>query len=120
MDSERLTAIPYDSLEQDFYRAARTGFDADITWYDGTRASLREVILGKAMDQARSGLERLGLETDPWLGIIEQRATSGRTGAHWIEDHWKTMANPEQLVLDYLELARNNLPVHQWPLNSSA
>lgn len=119
-DSEHLTVIPYASLEQDFYRAARTGLDADITWYDGRKTCIKKMILDNALDQAKSGLARLGVESEPWLGIIEQRVISGRTGAYWIKNYWNEKADSEQLVLDYLELARNNLPVHEWPLKSSA
>lgn len=119
-DAEKLMAIPYESLEQDFYRVARKGLEADITWYNGVKASAREVILDTALEQARSGLSGLGLESDPWLEIIEQRVKSGRTGAHWIQDHWNQEADSEKLVTDYLALAGNNLPVHEWPLKSGA
>ena len=111
-----LTRQPYRMLEQDFYRVARHGLDADIGWFDGRRGNARKLMLERALPAAAEGLERLGIESaDDWLHIIRERVITGQTGARWIDRRWTRLADAEALVRDYLDLADDDRPVHDWP-----
>ena len=79
---------------------------------------------------AREGLLQAGVaaaEADGLLDVISARAASGQTGAAWQR---ATLAAAEgrhdrqralALMLDcYLQCADTGLPVHTWPVASSA
>jgi len=110
-----LTQVPYETLEVDFYRAARDGLDASVHWPDGQELPLKTVLMKKAIPLARANLKQAGIEdTDRWLDIIEARVERGATGAHWITNHWKRFGDSAQLVREYIEQAQSNQPVHLW------
>ncbi len=112
---DTLTRVPYETLEADFYRAARDGLDASVHWPDGQELALKEILLQKAIPLARTNLKQAGIEdTDRWLDIIEARVKQEATGAHWITSHWKRFGDSAQLVREYIEQARTNRPVHLW------
>ena len=110
-----LTKVPYETLEADFYRAARDGLDATAHWPDGQETSLQQILLDHALPLARANLAQAGIEnTGHWLDIIEARVKSGATGAAWISKHWKQFGDSGQLVCDYIAHAQTNQPVHRW------
>ena len=115
-DAAALTRIPYESLEQDFYQAARLGLDANVSWCHGEMDTMQNMLLKHAIPTAYQGLQKLGVENpEHWLDIIEQRVKTGKTGADWISRHWEKYQNENALVHDYLANARQNIPVHRWP-----
>ena len=115
-DAAALTRIPYESLEQDFYQAARLGLQANVSWLHGEMDTMKNMLQQHAIPAAYRGLERLGIENPQrWLNIIEQRVASGKTGADWIARHWEKYHDENALVQKYLEHARQNCPVHRWP-----
>jgi hypothetical protein len=117
MDPQQLTQIPYHSLEQDFYQVARKGLDAEVTWCNGKMGSMQQILLKYAIPVARQGLINLGIEqVDQWIDIIQQRTTTGQTGAKWILAHWGKNSDTSTLVQQYLQHARKNIPVHLWPV----
>jgi hypothetical protein len=110
-----LTQVPYETLEADFYRAAREGLGASVHWPDGQELPLKTVLLEKAIPLARANLQQAGIkDTDRWLDIIEARVKQGATGAHWITKHWKRFGDSARLVREYIEQAQSNQPVHLW------
>ena len=112
---EQLTEVPFEILEADFYRAAREGLDCSVHWPDGDEAPLRQILVERALPLAREALACAQIENcDRWLDIIEARIESGRTGAHWIYQHWKQFGDSAQLVRDYIARAKTNRPVHLW------
>jgi len=112
---DTLTKVPYESLEADFYRAAREGLGASVHWPDGQELPLKQILLEQAIPLARANLEQTGIEdTDRWLDIIEARVKQEATGAHWIASHWKRFGDGAQLVREYIEQAQTNQPVHRW------
>ncbi len=111
-----LTRIPYSSLEQDFYQVARQGLDAEITWCNGKMGSMQQILLNDAIPAARAGLESLGIRhTQKWLDIIQQRSANAQTGARWIMNFWQKRPDTSALVMQYMQHARRNIPVHLWP-----
>ena len=113
---DALTRVPYETLEADFYRAAREGLGASVHWPDGQSSSLRQILLDQAIPLARENLKQAGIQdTDRWLDIIEARVKQEATGAHWIASHWKRFGDGAKLVREYIEQAQTNQPVHRWP-----
>jgi hypothetical protein len=112
---DELTQVPYETLETDFYRAAREALAASVHWPDGRELPMKQILLEQAIPLARANLKQAGIgDTDRWLDIIEARVKKEATGAHWIAKHWKRHGNSAQLVREYIEQARTNQPVHLW------
>ncbi len=113
---EDLTRIPFEVLEQDFYRVARQGLEARVNWCNGEMDSMQKLLLNHAIPVAATGLAKMGIESpEKWLDIIQARVTSGRTGADWILSFRKKNEDMNALVKAYLDNARNDTPVHLWP-----
>ncbi|MDH3632628.1 MAG: hypothetical protein OER98_16015 [Gammaproteobacteria bacterium] len=112
---DNLTTVPYESLETDFYRAARKGLGAEVHWIDGEVLPLKQALLERALPLARSYFKKAGIEdTDRWLDVIKARVEREATGSRWILRHWKQFGDSARLVCDYIEQARTNQPVHLW------
>ncbi|MGD2172511.1 MAG: glutamate-cysteine ligase family protein [Gammaproteobacteria bacterium] len=110
-----LVRLPFETLEADFYRAARHGLEADAHWPDGQQAPLRRLLLENALPLARECFARTGIEdTDRWLDIVEARVDSEATGARWIASHWLRHGDAPRLVREYIAQAQTNRPVHLW------
>jgi gamma-glutamyl:cysteine ligase YbdK (ATP-grasp superfamily) len=114
-----------------FYEAARLGVEAELEWPDGPggrggRFGAAELV-GRLLPEARRGLVEAGVEAeeaDRLLGVIEERAAAGQTGAVWQR---RTLAALEgakadreqalsELLERYLELQAGGEPVHTWPV----
>jgi len=114
--TDDLTEMPFDGLEQDFYKVAREGLPARVRWCNGEIDTIQNLLLKYAIPCARSGLETLGIDNpEKWLDIIRARVSSGRTGADWILRYCQQHPDLHKLVLTYLDNASKNVPVHLWP-----
>jgi gamma-glutamylcysteine synthetase len=113
--------IPFVRAQKNFYAAAREGLSAKIIWSDGKPRVLSELILEHLLPAARKGLDHLGIDVEDarrFLGIIEDRARFGRTGASW-QRSWVASygMDAEGLVESYLAGQESGKPVHAWPLS---
>ena len=84
--AERLSI---DDARQNLVVCARYGLDARVRWLDGESVDVGTLVLGRLLPAARRGLEQLGVDrrdADRYLGVIERRVASGRTGARWALD----------------------------------
>ncbi|HEY4491350.1 MAG TPA: hypothetical protein VI958_05085, partial [Acidobacteriota bacterium] len=78
------TILPFDSAKENFYAAARYGLKAHFTWFGGQALSAPELILRHLLPLSNRGLRNAGIDDrdrDYYLGIIEKRVGSGKTGA---------------------------------------
>jgi CBS domain-containing protein len=79
--------MDFDHARANLYAAARDGLSAQFLWLDHEEFSARELVLEKLLPLAAKGLARAGVHeqvaTD-YLGIIEKRVTTQRTGARWM------------------------------------
>ncbi|MCB1734618.1 MAG: glutamate--cysteine ligase [Gammaproteobacteria bacterium] len=112
--------LPFSLARDNFYTAARHGLDAHVVWFDGVRNDLQGLILDELLPRAASGLARLDIDAEDaarFLGVIERRVRTRRTGAWW-QRHCAEMCGAEmpQLVQAYRAHQRSGLPVHEWPL----
>jgi gamma-glutamyl:cysteine ligase YbdK (ATP-grasp superfamily) len=112
--------FPFETVRDNFYQAARLGMRAPLFWLNGNSVDITELCLELLLPQAREGLLSLGVdphEVSYWLGIIEQRVATGRTGAawqrQWVERHGSDMG---ELTQAYLERQASGAPVHEWDL----
>lgn len=103
-----------------FYGAARDGLRARVVWLDGKRIALQPLLLETLLPLARRGLKGLDIDKadiDNYLGVIQARVATGRTGAHWqrafTARHGLCM---KALTEAYLKCQQGGLPVHEWEL----
>ncbi|MEV0586496.1 glutamate--cysteine ligase [Nonomuraea sp. NPDC050310] len=109
-----LTGYKFGEVYQNFYRAARQGLSAKLSWpgHEG-ELDASELILS-LLPQARAGLLEAGVvpdEADTALEIIAQRVRTGRTGAVWQREF---PGDARALVTAYRKLALSGVPVHLW------
>ncbi len=112
--------LPFAQAKENFYRAARDGFDARIIWLDGRETGVRTLLSDEILHMAREGLVLLGIdeeEIDRYIGIARARTASGQNGAAWQRAHAETCGHDFfRLTADYLAAQRSGAPVHEWPL----
>jgi CBS domain-containing protein len=88
------TRIAFDDTRMNFVVAARLGLDSHFTWLDGERISAEALLCERLLPLARRGLESSGVaagDVDKYLGVIEERVRSGRTGSRWVVDSFDSM-----------------------------
>jgi hypothetical protein len=112
---------------ENFSECARRGLDATVYWPGLGEASVDELVLRRLLPMAAEGLQRWGVTAsvaDRYLGIIEQRAKTGRNGAGWqvetvhaLEGRGADRATALTRMLErYCDGMHSNEPVHTWPL----
>ena len=117
--------MAFEDAKVNFLAAAQHGLDARFTWLDGRRLGARELLRKTLIPDAREGLEALRVpveDIERYLGIIEGRVSTGRTGARWLMD---SLANAregerETVCRDAVKIMHTRqagaLPVHCWEL----
>ena len=122
--------MAFDDAKLNFFRAARHGLDAHFQWLDGETHNAATLILNQLLPLARQGLINAhvaGGDIDKYLGIIEERAQSGQTGARWImksvsemRDSTTKDAKQVKLTAEILANQKRGEPVHRWPVMKKA
>ena len=117
-------ALPFETVAQDFFSAARHGLDAQIHWLDGRIHPARELILERILPMSALGLEASGIDgsdIERYLSVIEQRVRTGRTGSSWILDSISAAGPGQPSGQLYSRIAEGiaerqlyNAPVHTW------
>ncbi|MBI5851922.1 MAG: CBS domain-containing protein [Planctomycetes bacterium] len=86
--------MTFDIAKDNFTSAARSGLRAQFTWIGGTSYTAQALILEHLLPLARQGLEHRGIDRgdiDRYLGVLEERVRTGRTGAQWMLDSLAAM-----------------------------
>ena len=127
-DPSPWSQMPFASADQNLHRAARDGPAAQLSWcgteYSVERLSLVEVLL----PAAAAGLDAWGVDAhdrDRYLGVIEARIRSGRTGAAWQTSTVRLLEQRgvaripalHEMARRYVELSHTGAPVHEWPVS---
>lgn len=118
--------MPFEVAERDLHRAARDGLAAQLFWRGADHPADR-LTLEVLLPAAAAGLDAWGVDThdrDRYLGVIEARVRSGRTGAAWQmetvrgleESGLERIAALHEMTRRYVEHAHTGAPVHEWPL----
>jgi len=117
--------MTFDDAKANFFAAARHRLSAQFNWIDGKSYSAPSLILDHLLSLARQGLESASVDMsdiDNYLGIIDERVQSGRTGAQWM---LKSLAAPgtgskdmryRTLTSTMLQRQKESRPVHTWPI----
>jgi CBS domain-containing protein/gamma-glutamyl:cysteine ligase YbdK (ATP-grasp superfamily) len=123
---EIASQMEFEDAKLNFFRAARHGLDAQFRWLDGQSFSASKLILNHLLPLARQGLssaEVASEDIDRYLGIIEERARCGQTGARWITKSFAAMGNSTSretrrtaLTSAMLSNQKQNQPGHCWPV----
>jgi CBS domain-containing protein len=116
--------IEFDDAKANFISAARRGLKAQLTWWNGAEYSAPDLIRSELLPLARRGLEADNIDAgdiDRYLGVIEERVRSGRTGAQWALDSLHSMGNAgnrerrmQALTRGMIWRAEAGRPVHTW------
>ncbi len=86
--------LDFDVAKENFLAAARLGLGAQFGWLEGETLPAQELVVNRLLELARRGLDEMGIQAtdiDRYLGIIEERATTGRTGSQWLVDSLRGM-----------------------------
>ncbi len=78
--------LNFDDVRTNFFAAAQNGLHAQLSWIGGRLEPADRLILDTLIPLARSGLEVSGVDggdIDTYLGTLEERVRSGRTGSQW-------------------------------------
>ena len=97
------------------------------SWPGFGEVTIEELVLRRLLPLAHEGLQRWGVDAavrDRLLGVIEDRAKTGRNGAAWqvatvqaLERRGLSRAAAlEQMLERYCEGMHANEPVHTWPV----
>ncbi len=117
--------LDFDEAKYNFLTASRHGLNAGFHWIDGEQVSAPELILGALLPLARSGLEGRvhGSDLDKYLGVIEKRVESRRTGSDWtirslqeMKDSGTRSERLAALTAATLRNQKGRKPVHEWEL----
>lgn len=123
--------ISFDAAKDNFFAAARFGTNTQLQWLGQSRVNAQSLIVDELVPLARHGLHVSGLDSsdaDRYLGIIEERVRSDRTGSSWILTSFEGMSDPgltqgerlTALVAGSIDRQERGLPVHEWtPAESS-
>ncbi|HKP10716.1 MAG TPA: CBS domain-containing protein [Blastocatellia bacterium] len=117
-------ALPFEQAKANFQAASQLGLEAQFGWFGGGVIPARELILDRLLPAARAGLlsHHIG-DADHYLGIIEERVRTGRTGAQWTVDSFAEMSKRgtrdealASLVATMARRQREGEPAHTWPM----
>jgi CBS domain-containing protein len=116
--------LDFDHARANLYAAARDGLGARFTWLDGEEVLAQPLILDRLLPLAKAGLDRAG--ADPadsarYLGILEQRVRTLRTGSRWMiqslaamKDQSSAGARATALVAAMIARQKTGKPVSDW------
>lgn len=119
-------AMEFEDAVGNFFGAARYGLAYQFHWMKGRMYPASELILKELLPLARKGLKDRNIisqDIDRYLGIIQERVKSGRTGTRWILDSLAQMEEGTSREVQGKAIARSmlqnqllKLPVHEWSL----
>jgi CBS domain-containing protein len=124
---EDVTArMSFEHASMNFTSAARQGLSASFVWLDGEEIPAPRLILERLLPLAASGLDRVKVaatDRDRYLGVIEKRVSTGRTGSRWLMqslaamgDHGTPAERMNALTAASVARQTENRPVHEWEL----
>ncbi|MGK7389183.1 MAG: CBS domain-containing protein [Candidatus Cyclobacteriaceae bacterium M2_1C_046] len=116
--------LTFDKAKSNFYKAARYGLDVQFDWVQNTKVSAKELIMDELLPIARQGLEKSGIDQDEinhYLGIVEKRVDTGKTGAKWMLDNFNRLKDAtsadeaaSNVTAGIIKRQLNGKAVHEW------
>ena len=117
--------LDFDEAKYNFLAASRHGLNAGFHWIDGQQVSAPDLILDTLLPLARAGLANRvdESELDKYLGVIQKRVESRRTGSDWMIRSLQEMKElgtrserMAALTAASIRNQRDSKPVHEWEL----
>jgi CBS domain-containing protein len=116
--------MDFDTAKSNFMAASRMGLHTLLSWVEGKTMPAQELICEHLIPLAEAGLAECHVDRadiDRYLGIIDARTRSGRTGSKWILDsyaafHGKHTQSERLSALAAAMWSRqqSGKPVHTW------
>jgi CBS domain-containing protein/gamma-glutamylcysteine synthetase len=120
--------MTFDDAKANFFAAARHGLNARFTWVDGESLGAPRLILERLLPLARAGLKAANVDSpdiERYLGVVEERVRTGRTGAQWALQSFAAMSAHGRREMQHRALARamrarqqTGEPVHRWEVET--
>lgn len=116
--------MEFEDAKENFINAARMGLETKLRWINGSNFWASELILKELIPISRQGLRSQNItpdEIDLYLGIIEERVRTGKTGSKWIIDSFTSLKEralrQEAIVSVTASMYKRQVkgdPVHMW------
>jgi CBS domain-containing protein len=116
--------IDFDHAAGNFYTAAREGYVAPMYWLDGEEIPASRLVLDTLLPAAEAGLRAQKVDEADikrYLGIVEARIRTGRTGARWLtgslhrmKDEGSAGQRASALVAATVKRQQSGKPVSEW------
>jgi hypothetical protein len=116
------SSLSFADTKDNFYRSAKLGLNHRVSWTDGNRYTIKELVLSILLSDAETGLHQLGIsdaDIKRYLGVIETRIETEQTGTQW-QRKFAELHNRDMRLLtkSYYENQQHNKPVHEWDFES--
>jgi CBS domain-containing protein len=118
--------MEFDDAKGNFIAAAKLGLKSALNWVGGETVSAPRLLLDTLLPLARRGLDAYGIDADDvdrYLGTVQERVESGRTGSSWMlqslhamREHGTRAERLAAVTAATERLQRGGRPVHEWPL----
>jgi CBS domain-containing protein len=118
--------LSFGEVKSNFLAAAREGIRAQMNWFNDTHLPAQTLILEQLLPLAREGLQEEGIDADDidrYLGVLQERVATRRTGARWALESLETMndaGTADQrlrcLVSSMVEQQSSGKPMSEWEL----
>ncbi|MEM6575821.1 MAG: CBS domain-containing protein [Pseudomonadota bacterium] len=126
-EAEEITQrLKFEDARSNFFAAATNGLRSQFTWLDEEGISAVDLLRDQLVPRARSGLERVGIDTadiDRYMGVIERRLETRQTGSRWVMSSLEAMGGgrtTDQKMRNLTEAIvvnqRDETPVSEWPI----
>ncbi len=116
------TLLPFVTARDNFYACAKHSLNARVTWLDGRKGTMKQLLQQQLIPAAQQGLLELGLDQgdiDLYMGIIRARVDSGQHGAHWQRQYvHKYQCDMQALTAAYAARQQSGEPVHTWSIHN--
>jgi CBS domain-containing protein len=79
--------MEFEHARANFTAASRSGLGASLVWLEGVELTASHLLLDHLLPLAEQGLRSGGIDEadrQRYLGVIERRVRSGRTGSRWL------------------------------------
>jgi CBS domain-containing protein/gamma-glutamylcysteine synthetase len=118
--------MEFDAAHENFVAAARLGLRAQFAWPGHHHVPADELILNELLPIAKEGLLHREIDegdVERYLGILEERVRTKRTGAQWqlesfafLRDRGTKAERLAAITAAAVENQQGGLPVARWPV----
>ncbi len=118
--------MDFDDAKSNFFAAAREGMETEMTWLNGLKISVAELIKKELLPLAKQGLKKRNIDRkdiDKYMSVIEERNETRQNGSTWILNSFSKLskeANREEISIAITSAMVKNQkkekPVHTWDL----